>query len=44
MAEFSIILLVVGAFLGVFYLVTVVRDRKLLRDNPEEKPPDRKAA
>ena len=44
MAEFLIILLVVGAFLGVFYLVTVVRDRKLLRDDPEEKTHDRKAA
>jgi len=44
MAEFLIILVVVGAFLGVFYLVTVVRNRSLLRDEQEEEPHDRKAA
>jgi hypothetical protein len=30
--EFLIILLVVGFFLGVFFLVSVVRERELLRD------------
>jgi len=44
MPEFLIILLVVGAFLGVFYVVSVVRDRRLLRDEHEEEPPNRKAA
>jgi len=44
MPEFFIILLVVGGFLGVFFLVSVARDRKLLRNQPEEKPHDRKAA
>jgi len=44
MAEFLIILLVVGAFFGVFYLVSVVRDRRLQRDEQEEEPHDRKAA
>jgi len=44
MPEFLIILLVVGAFLGVFYLVSVMRDRTLLRKEGEEKPHDRKAA
>ena len=44
MPEFFIILSVVGAFLGVFFLVSVVRDRKLLRNEREEKPDDRKAA
>jgi uncharacterized membrane protein YqjE len=44
MAEFLIILLVVGAFLGIFYLVSVIRDRRLLRDEQEEEPHDRKAA
>jgi len=44
MAEFLIILFVVGAFLAVFFLVAVVRNRKLLRDEREEKPQDRKAA
>jgi len=44
MAEFLIVLVVVGAFLGVFYLVSVVRDRRLLRDEQEEKPHARKAA
>ena len=44
MPEFLIVLLVVGAFLGVFHLVTVMRDRKLLREDVEEKQKDRKAA
>jgi hypothetical protein len=44
MAEFLIIVLVVGAFLGVFFVVSVVRNRKLLRDDPEEEPHDSKAA
>jgi len=44
MAEFLIILFVVGAFLGVFYAVCVVRDRKLLRDAAETEQKDRKAA
>jgi F0F1-type ATP synthase assembly protein I len=45
MPEFLIILLVVGVFLGVFFLVSIVREkRELTRDEPEEKPQDRKAA
>ena len=44
MPEFLITICVVGAFLGVFFLVSVVRDRKLLRNQPEEKPHERKAA
>lgn len=44
MAEFLIVLVVVGAFLGVFYLVSVVRDRRLLRGEQEEEPHERKAA
>ena len=44
MAEFLTILLVVGAFLGVFALVSFLRDRKLQRSDEEEKPHDRKAA
>jgi hypothetical protein len=44
MPEFLIILLVVGAFLGVFYLVSIRRDRRLLRNEGEEKPHDRRAA
>ena len=44
MPEILVILLVVGVFLGVFFLVSVVRERELLRDEGEEKPHDRKAA
>ena len=44
MPEFFILLLVMGVFLGVFFLVSVVRNRRLLRDDPEEKHQDRKAA
>jgi len=45
MAEFLIILLVVGVFLGVFFLVCVVRERRELTGNePEESPHVRKAA
>jgi hypothetical protein len=44
MPEFLMILLVVGAFLGVFYLASIRRDRRLLRKEGEEKPHDRKAA
>jgi hypothetical protein len=44
MPEFLIILLVVVVFLGVFFLVSVVRERELLRNERDEKPPDRKAA
>jgi hypothetical protein len=44
MAEFLIILLAVGPVLGVFFLVSVVRERELLRDEREEKPHDRRAA
>ena len=44
MPEFFIVLLVMGVFLGVFFLVSVVRNRRLLRDEPEEKRQDRKAA
>jgi hypothetical protein len=45
MPEFLIILLVVGAFLGAFFLVSVVRaKRELLRNERQEKPQDRKAA
>jgi len=44
MPEFFIVLAVVGVFLGVFFLVSVVRNRRLLRDDPEEKRQDRKAA
>ena len=44
MPEFLIILMVVGAFLGVFFLVSVARDRELLRNEPDEKPHDKKAA
>lgn len=44
MPEFLIILFVVGAFLGVFLLVSVVRERKLLRNEREDRPHDRKAA
>ena len=44
MPEFLIILLVVGTLLGVFFLASVLRDRKLLRNQPEEKPHERKAA
>jgi hypothetical protein len=44
MPEFLIILLVVGTFLGVFFLVSVERDRRLLRNQPGEKPNEKKAA
>ena len=44
MPEFLIILLVVGTFLGVFYFVSIVRDRRLLRHKVEEKPQGKKAA
>ena len=44
MPELFIVLLVMGVFLGVFFLVSVVRNRRLLRDDPEEKRQDRKAA
>ena len=45
MAEFLIILLVVGVFLGVFFLVCVAREkRELMRNEPEERPHRRKAA
>ena len=45
MPEFLIILLVVGVFLGVFFWVSVVREkRELMRNEPEERPPDKKAA
>jgi len=44
MPEILVILLVVGVFLGVFFLVSVVRERQLSRDEREEKPHDRKAA
>ena len=45
MAEFLIILLVVGVFLGVFFLVCVAREKRELTGNePEESPHGRKAA
>jgi len=44
MPEFLIILLVVGGFLGVFFFVSLVRERRLLRDKREEGPHSRKAA
>jgi len=44
MPEFLTILLVVGFFLGVFFLLSVVCERELLRNEREEKPHDRKAA
>lgn len=44
MAEFLIILLVVGAFLGIFFAVSRMRDRELTRDEREETEHDRKAA
>ncbi len=44
MPEFLTILLVVGFFLGVFFLLSVVCERELLRNEREEKPRDRKAA
>jgi hypothetical protein len=44
MSEFLTILLVVGAFVGLFWLVCFLRDRKLLRADEQEKPRDRKAA
>lgn len=44
MPEFLIILFVVGAFFGVFFLVFVVRERELLRNERDEKPHHRKAA
>jgi len=44
MPEFFIVLLVMGLFLGVFSLVSIMRNRRLLRDDPEEKRQDRKAA
>jgi hypothetical protein len=44
MPEFLIILLVVGAFLGVFYLTSVVQNRKLLRHDSEQEQKHRKAA
>ncbi len=44
MPEFLIILLVVAAFLAVFFLVTAVRDRELLRNERDEGPHGRKAA
>lgn len=44
MPEFLIILLVVGAFLGVFFWVSVVRERQLLRKEGSENPDGKKAA
>ncbi len=44
MLEFLMILAVVGIFLAVFFLVSVVRERELLRKEREEKPHYRKAA
>lgn len=44
MSEFFIVLLVMGVFLGVFFLVSVMRNRKLSRDDPKEKWQDTKAA
>jgi hypothetical protein len=45
MPEFLIILLVVGAFVGIFWWVSVARGkRELMRDEREEKPHPRKAA
>jgi hypothetical protein len=44
MPEFLTILLVVGAFVGLFWLVSFLRNRKLLRADQQEKPHDRKAA
>jgi len=44
MPEFLIILLVVGAFLGVFYLTSVVQNRKLRRHDLEQEQKNRKAA
>jgi hypothetical protein len=44
MPEFLIIVCVVAVFLGVFYLVTLARDRKLAREDDREQPPDKKAA
>jgi len=44
MPEFLIILLVVVAFLGAFYLTSVVQNRKLLRHNSAQEQKHRKAA
>jgi len=44
MPEFLIVLLVVGVFLGVFFLVSIVCERELLRAEREERPHNRKAA
>jgi len=44
MAEFLIILSVVAVLFKVNYLLSVVRDRRLQRDEQEEEPHDRKAA
>jgi len=44
MPEFLIILLVVGAFLGAFYLTSVVQNRKLLRHDSAQEQKHRKAA
>jgi hypothetical protein len=38
MPEFLTILIVVGTFLGIFSLVSFLRDRKLLRADQEEGP------
>jgi hypothetical protein len=44
MPEFLIILLVVGTFLAVFYLKSVVKNRKLLRHDLEQEQKNKKAA
>jgi len=44
MPDLFIILFVVGVFLGAFYLVSVVRERRPLHREPEERPDGRKAA
>ncbi len=44
MPEFFKILFVVGVFLGVFFLVSVVREKRELLRNEGERPHGRKAA
>jgi len=44
MAEFLIILLVVGVFLGTFYLISSSRNRRLLREEAEEEARNKRAA
>lgn len=44
MAEFLIILAVVGVFLAIFYSSVVREKREPALDEPQEKPQERKAA